>query len=97
MSPGVLLDNTSSRSNGSYAKHVNSTKEPPYQTHIIEQPITEQRPLFIPRKGDELVDPGTARVNYAPSRESPHGSVEWAKTRQNKSACSPRGHLRFML
>lgn len=97
MSPGVLLDNTSGRSNGSYAKHVNSTKEPPYQTHIIEQPITEQRPLFIPRKGDELVDPGTARVNYAPSRESPHGSVEWAKTRQNKSACSPRGHLRFIV
>lgn len=91
MAPGVLLDDTSSgRSNGSYTKRVNGRTQPPYETHIVEQPVTEQRPLYVPQAGDGLIDPGTARVNYAPSRESPQGSVEWAKTRRHKSA---RCHL----
>ncbi|KAF2029169.1 Caleosin-domain-containing protein [Setomelanomma holmii] len=54
--------------------------------HVIVQgiryePVTEQRKPYMSSKGSKLLHPGTARVNIAPSAESPHGTTAngWAE------------------
>ncbi|KAF1348745.1 Caleosin related protein-domain-containing protein [Delphinella strobiligena] len=55
--------------------------EKPYSICLREVPVTVERRPHYPKEGDALLDPGTARVNIAPSNESPEGTTQdnWAK------------------
>jgi peroxygenase len=52
----------------------------PYTVCIKDSPITVQRLPYWPKRDDRLVDPGTARANFAASNETPTGTHEanWA-------------------
>jgi hypothetical protein len=95
MSPGVLLSSTAPHTKNAdpYSDDINAK----YKTCLKEQPITVDHPVFVPNETDLLVDAGTARATYAPSRESPFGSVEWAKTRQHKTVHIPLYHCQSKL
>ena len=82
-----LRDDASSKSSSdaSFIKQSDTVDGQLYNTHIVEQPVTEQRVPYIPHDGDLLVNAGTPRATIAPSKEMPNGSVEWANTHQHKT------------
>lgn len=49
--------------------------------------MTLERLPYVPSANDPLIDPGTARANYAPSREKPDGTTEhnWAKNHEHQT------------
>ncbi|PNS21944.1 External alternative NAD(P)H-ubiquinone oxidoreductase B1, mitochondrial [Sphaceloma murrayae] len=61
------------------------TNPKPYVTSIDTSPVTVERRPYIPSKSDQLVDPGVARANCAPSRESPHGTQDWTRQHADKT------------
>lgn len=48
----------------------------PYRTSIKEAPVTFERIPYIPREGDPLIDPGTARAVVAASNDAPNGTED---------------------
>ena len=68
-------------------KLINGSTQVPFKIAIKEQAVTEQRPPYVPQHGDRLVEPGTARANLAPSKESPYGTTEddYAKRHQDQT------------
>nr|POE79931.1 peroxygenase [Quercus suber] len=58
----------------------NYPAEKPYSLALDAVPVTVERLPYYPRPGDQLQDPGTARVNLAVSNEAPRGTTEggWA-------------------
>ncbi|KAK6431454.1 hypothetical protein LTR95_012384 [Oleoguttula sp. CCFEE 5521] len=52
----------------------------PYSVCISKLSLTAQRIPYIPKRGNPLQDPGTARVNLAVSNEAPDGTTQdyWA-------------------
>lgn len=79
---------------GTLINHAQSALNPPkkpYKVAIKEYPVTLERLPYVPSENDPLVDPGTARANYAPTEEKPDGTTEgnWAKNHQHQTV-SPR-------
>src|SRR2546421_12424297 len=67
--------------------HDHDCPSKPYRVAIPEQPVTEKRIPYVPCDDSSLVDPGTARVNIAPSREAPEGTTsrDWAYINRNRT------------
>ncbi|KAF7193872.1 hypothetical protein HII31_04762 [Pseudocercospora fuligena] len=57
----------------------------PYSTALKNVAVTVERQLYIPQPGDKLVDPGTARVNIAASKEQPDGTPGWAEEHKHQT------------
>jgi len=62
----------------------------PYTVAIKEVPVTAERLPYIPQDSDRLVDPGTARVNIAASKEAPNGTTRenWAENHKHQTVRS---------
>jgi hypothetical protein len=77
MSDSTPFNNEASHSQNQPKSRDNTVRdEQPFLTSIPQQPQTEQRKPFIPRKDEPLSSPGTARATIAASREAPNGTVE---------------------
>jgi len=71
----------------SLGKSINEfPSEKPYNIAIRQVPVTVERLPYYP-KDNNLQDPGTARVNFAPSKESPEGTTEdnWTRDHQHQT------------
>lgn len=79
---------------GTLLNHAQAAPNPPnkpYKVAIEEYPVTLERLPYVPSDNDTLVDPGTARADYAPSREKPDGTTEhnWAKNHEHQTVSCP--------
>ena len=59
----------------------------PFKTNIREQPVTQERKPYAPKKADRLTNAGTARATIAASQERPNGTTEdnYAKDHQHQT------------
>ncbi|KAI9825733.1 MAG: hypothetical protein M1826_006917 [Phylliscum demangeonii] len=60
---------------------------PSYATGLKAYPVTLQRPPYVPRPEDKLVDAGTPRANMAATAEKPDGTTEdgWMEKHQHQT------------
>lgn len=78
------------RSNGHNSAIISSKKKlPSANSNLIstlpDVPVTLERQPYHAGANDVLQHPGTARVNIAPSRESPNGTEGWAENHQHQT------------
>ncbi|KAJ9643958.1 hypothetical protein H2199_003824 [Coniosporium tulheliwenetii] len=65
----------------------------PYRTSIKEAPVTFERIPYIPREGDPLIDPGTARAVVAASNDAPNGTEDGKWNEKHEGATVLQQHV----
>ncbi|KAI4251636.1 MAG: hypothetical protein LQ352_004730 [Teloschistes flavicans] len=66
-----------------------------YTTAIPQQPVTIDHKPYIPKYGDTLSDPGTARANLAVSNQHPNGTTRKSYAAQNQHLTVIQQHVTY--